>query len=223
MVLDTSRSETYFMYEPTNLVFDLLDVHKQSLDPRSVTGFVRRHGLLFHGAPDLSSSTVKEPLSQWRESLGQFNIVARLYMELKDSEDEGPTELMRESFRVLRSNTDPPEGEEVSDQELLETMSVLFAEWVTEGMKGTGAGLSSSCWLDVSPKSPTTFLLLQIPENLLTAAYSQFAHLVSDKAPILSCPGCGRLFVPESGKQKYHSKSCASTSRWRRWKEAQPE
>lgn len=222
-MLDTSRSETYFIYEPTDLVFDLLDVHRQGLSPPSVTSFVRRYGLLFHGVTDLSSGTVKEPLSKWRESLEQFNIVARLYMELKDSEEKGPTELMRESFRILRSNIGIPEGEEASDEELLEAMSVLFAEWVTEGMKGTSAGLSSSCWLDVSPKSPTTFLLLQIPKNLVAAAYSQFAHFVSDKAPILSCPGCGRLFVPESGRQKYHSKSCASTSRWRRWKEAQPE
>ncbi len=223
VVLDPARSETYFMYEPTDLVFDLLDVYRDGLDTLSVARFVRRHGLLFHGSQDMSAGPFKEPLSKWREDLGQLNMVARLYMDLKESEENGPTELMRESFRAIKANIGALEGQEVSDKDLLGAVSVLFAEMVTEGMQGTSAGLTSTCWLDVAPKSPTTFLLLQVPKDLVTAAYSQFANLIASKAPIVPCPGCGRLFVPESGKQKYHSKSCASTSRWRRWKAAQPE
>jgi hypothetical protein len=223
VVLDPARSETYYMYEPTNLVFDLLDVYRDNLDASSVTRFVRRYGLLFHGSPNISAGPFKEPLSKWREDLEQLDLIARLYMDLKESEENGPTELMLKSFRAIRANFDVPEGQETSDKDLLGAVSVLFAEMVTNGMQGTSARLASTCWLDITPKSPTTFLLLQVPKNLVTAAYSQFAHLVASKAPIVPCPGCGRLFVPESEKQKYHSKSCASTSRWRRWKAAQPE
>ncbi len=86
-------------------------------------------------------------------------------------------------------------------------------------MQGTATGLVSTCRLDVSPKGPTKFLLSQLPPNLVAAAYSAFAFHIANKAPVLECPGCGRLFVPKSGKQKYHSESCASTSRWRRWSE----
>ena len=40
---------------------------------------------------------------------------------------------------------------------------------------------------------------------------TELAYLVGTRAEIEICPGCGRFFSPESGKQKYCTTSCAST------------
>lgn len=220
VILDEGRAEPYFLFEPTDLVFDLLEVYDpDSLDPKTVTRFARRYGLLYHGAADLGSGHCRESLDGWHEDLATLNLVARMYMGLIESVKNGLTEEMRQTFKFMNV----PKGHEPTDKERLEAVSVALAEWITEGMEGTRAGLASTCSLDVEPRDPTTFLLLQRPTNLLTAAYSQFAFFIAHKAPILACPGCGRLFVPKSGKQKYCMPSCASTSRWRRWKEHQVE
>ena len=77
--------------------------------------------------------------------------------------------------------------------------------------------------LGASFSSPDRFLLSINPPNLLSLAYVRFAHAIVDRVPMVECPGCGRTFIPKSGKQKYCTKSCASTSRWRRWKEKQTD
>jgi hypothetical protein len=151
--------------------------------------------------------------------LASLNLVARLYVDLLESVKHGPTEQMRRTFEFL----DIPDNYEPNDEECLEAVSVVLAEWITEGMQGTEAGLVSTSRLDVHPRGPATFLLAQLPPDLLAAAYGQFALLIANKAPISTCPGCGRLFNPKSGKQKYCTSSCASTSRWRRWKDRQAE
>lgn len=220
VILDEGRADPYFLFEPTDLVFDLLDVYdSDGLDPKAVTRFARRYGLLYHGMSDLGTGHCREPLDRWYEDLANFNLVARLYMGLVESVRHGPTEQMRQTFELVGD----ADNKGFTDEGYLEAVSVALAEWVTEGMQGTRAGLVSTSGLDVSPRSPDTFLLTQLPENLLTAAYSQFAFLIANKAPISTCPGCGRLFVPKSGKQQYCAPSCASTSRWRRWKETKSE
>jgi len=70
---------------------------------------------------------------------------------------------------------------------------------------------------------PATFLLSQLSPNLVAQAYSQFAFLIANKAPLATCPRCSRLFSLKSGKQKYCTPRCASTSRWRRWKDRRVE
>ena len=68
---------------------------------------------------------------------------------------------------------------------------------------------------------PGEFVFGHQPPNLHKALYTNLATMIAQRAELKECPGCGRLFHPESGKQKYCTKSCASTSRWRRWKEQQ--
>jgi len=55
--------------------------------------------------------------------------------------------------------------------------------------------------------------------NLISAAYAELAALVATKAEFKECSGCGRAFLPGSGKQKYHGPQCATRSRQRRWKQ----
>src|SRR5215217_6285378 len=218
VMLDEARATPYYIFEPPDLLFDLLNVYRpDGLEAADVTGFVRRYGLLHHGERELGSGECRESLEAWQDELESLNLVARLYMDLVESEKSGPTERMREVFSVVKSPDNPPP----TDEECLQVVSVALAEWITEGMQDTTVGLASTVWLDTRPQGPTTFLLSQVPPNLVAAAYSQFAFLIANKAGLATCPGCGRLFHPKSGKQKYCTESCASTSRWRRWKEGQ--
>ena len=68
---------------------------------------------------------------------------------------------------------------------------------------------------------PGKFGLQLAPQNLVGAAYGRYASVIAKWEEVKECPGCGRMFFPESGRQKYCTKSCASTSRWRRWKARQ--
>jgi hypothetical protein len=219
VVLDEARATPYYIFEPPNLLFDLLNVYRPTgLEASDVTGFVRRYGLLHHGEGELGSGQCRESLDKWHEELADLDTTARLYIDLAESARNGLTESMRERFAHIPTPSDEPHPE---DEEFLGAASIVLAEWITEGMQDTKAGLASTVWLDTQPQGPTTFLLSQLPPNLVAAAYSQFAFLIANKAPLATCPGCGRLFHPKSGKQKYCTSSCASTSRWRRWNDRQ--
>lgn len=218
VVLDEGRATPYYIFEPPDLLFDLLNVYQPGgLEASDVTGFVRRYGLLYHGEVDLGSGECRESLETWQDELESLNLVTRLYIDLVESKKNGPTETMREVFSVVEDSDDPAP----TDEEYLQAVSVALAEWITEGMQDTKAGLVSTVGLNTQPRGPTTFLLSQLPPNLVAAAYSQFALLIANKALLATCPGCGRMFHPKSGKQRYCTPSCASTSRWRRWKEGQ--
>ena len=66
---------------------------------------------------------------------------------------------------------------------------------------------------------PGDIRLAYSPLNLISAAYADLAALVATKAEFKECSGCGRAFLPGSGKQKYHDPQCATRSRQRRWKQ----
>jgi hypothetical protein len=117
----------------------------------------------------------------------------------------------------------PEEAVTQNDQILINTARLIIGEVVTSKLGGTSMGLVSSAFTNLGPNNPDSFLLSQNPPHLLAAAYVNFAQAIVHRAPIEECPGCGRRFIPRSGKQKYHIESCASTSRWRRWKEDQTE
>ena len=221
VILDEARATPYYIFEPPELLFDLLNVYRpEGLEASDVTGFVRRYGLLHHGVGELGSGQCRESLEKWHEELVDLDRAARLYINLAESARSGLTESLRESFAHIPTPSGQPHPE---DEELLGAASIALAEWITEGMQDTRAGLASTVWLDTQPRGPTTFLLSQLPPNLLAAAYSQLAFLIAHKAPLATCPGCGRLFHPKSGKQRYCTSSCASTSRWRRWKDRRVE
>lgn len=220
VILDENRAETYYLYEPTDLLFDLADLGAgtNKRDPREVVSFVRRYGLLWHGAEHVGSGRCQEPLSEWWSEAGIVAVTGDLYMRLKDSERAGSAERLRTApvdFTSIFGSKAP------DDEGLMGQASVFLAEAICMKLEGCDLGVASSVQLDVEPKGPGIFLLSQQPPNLISAAYAQLAMAMVNHAPMQNCPGCGRMFIPTSGKQKYHSKSCASTSRWRRWKASQ--
>jgi hypothetical protein len=222
VVLDEDRAQQSYIYEPADLMFELADLAADwdSRDTRDVLAFVRRNGLLWHVAEDLGTGECREPLSEWWIESRTLAVLMNLYADLKDSVKTGSADPLRRTIidftELFQAN--PPESD---DQTLMEQASVYLAEAVTMKLEGCRMGLTSSVRLDAKPKGPGIFLLSQRPPNLLAAAYVHFAQAISNRAPMEECPGCGRMFIPESGKQKYCTKRCASTSRWRRWKARQ--
>jgi hypothetical protein len=203
------------MFEVTELAADW-----DSRDTRDVLSFVGRNGLLWHGAEDLGTGRCREPLDEWRQESRILAVLMNLYADLKDSIETGSALPLR---RTLVDFTELFQAAptEPDDHALMEQASVYLAEAVTTKLEGCQMGLTSSALLDVRPRGPGIFLLSQRPPNLMAAAYVQFAQAIANRAPVEECLGCGKMFIPESGKQKYCTKSCASTSRWRRWKERQ--
>jgi hypothetical protein len=92
---------------------------------------------------------------------------------------------------------------DAGDQELMDDVSVNLAEVISGKLQNCRMRLSSSVDLDTDPKGPGIFLMLSSPPDLLSAAYVQLAQFMADRAPMEECPGCGRVFIPSSGKQKY--------------------
>jgi hypothetical protein len=220
VVLDEDRAEQYYMYESADLMFKLADLAADwnKRDARDVLAFVRRYGLFWHGADDLGTGECREPLSKWWDESRLLAVIMDLYVDLKESVKVGAADPLR---TALIDFTTAFEAQAPNDQILVEQASIFLAEVVSEKLQGCSLGVASSVQLDIKPKGPGIFLLQQNPPDLLTAAYVQFAQAIFNRAPIEECPGCGRMFIPKSGKQKFCTPSCASTNRWRRWKEKQ--
>jgi hypothetical protein len=83
-------------------------------------------------------------------------------------------------------------------------------------------GLQNGHWGMVTTARPGELKLAYFPSNLVDAAYANLASLIATRAEFKECPGCGRMFAPASGKQKYHSPQCATRARQRRWKREKP-
>ena len=222
IVLDESRAEKYFLLEPEGLLFDFADLthpDPTNPDPQHAKAFARRYGLLWHGAEDLDGGQCREPLQRWWEESYDLAVSLDLYVRLTEAVDAKSAEPLR---AAAGNFMDFVEGGSLDDDDYwIEAASLVLAEVVSIKLNDCKLGLASSLGIDVEPRSPVTFLLAHRPHDLVEAAYALFAMAIVHRAPMRWCPGCGRMFTPRSGKQKYHSPSCASTSRWRRWNQRQ--
>ena len=171
---------------------------------------------------DLFSCRSATYASSCNEVVLEMTFVLEFWQDLRKSIRQDSAVPLR---RTLKKYADIFEDApmDAGDQELMDDVSVNLAEVISGKLQNCRMGLSSSVDLDTDPKGPGIFLMLSSPPDLLSAAYVQPAQFMADRAPMEECPGCGRVFIPSSGKQKYCSKSCASTTRWHRWKQKQAE
>jgi hypothetical protein len=222
IVLDESRAEEYFLFEPKDLLFDFADLtypHPVNPDPQRAVAFARRYGLLWHGKEDLDGGQCREPLQRWWEESFDLAVLLDLYIRLLEAVDTNSAEPLR---AAAGNYMEFVEGGSLDDDEYwIESASLVLAEVVSIKLKDCKLGLASTLGIDVEPKRPDIFLLAHRPDDLVESAYALFAMAIVHRAPMRWCAGCGRMFTPRSGKQKYHSKSCANTSRWRRWNQKQ--
>lgn len=221
VILDESRAESYYIHEADNelmFAFAGLVADWDNLDYRDVLAFVRRYGLLRHGVDSLENGECHEPLADMWVEARIFAEFLELYADLRESVRTGSVE----PLRTAKIDFSRFFGYKPADDETLMTQaSVFLGEQVTEALEGCSHGVVSTALGEFG--NPDRFLLSIKPPNLLSLAYVRFAQVIVDRAPMEECPGCGRTFIPESGKQKYCTKSCASTSRWRRWKDRQDD
>jgi hypothetical protein len=221
IALDEERAQTYYLFESTDLLFDLADLVSDPAnpDPRNAITFVRRHGLLWHGEKDLGSGKCRESLEEWWDEACTLAATTDLYVRLKDSVRSGSAE------PLLTGPIDYAAFEDDSitknTESLIEFTSLFLAEMISTRLEGCSLGITSSMSIDVKSREPLSFLLMQNPTDLVSGAYIQLAQAMANRVPVEVCPGCGKMFMPESGKQKYCTTSCANTSRWRRWHERQ--
>ena len=223
VVLDEDRAKTYYMYEARDLSFELahLASGKNRLDTDDLLAFVRRYGLLWHGAEDLGTGNCRESVKDiWVES-GMLSSIIRMYADMRSALDTDLTDPLRRTMNefVVAFNAYPPPMDD--DEKLMDLASVYLAEALNLKLEDCRAGVASTVLVDTQPRGPDRFMLTHIAPNLLTAAHAHFARTIVERAPVIECPGCGRRFTPSSGKQKYHDKRCANAARWRRWNQKQ--
>jgi hypothetical protein len=222
VVADITRTEEYVIYRPKDLPFDLASLAPISgnFDARKVPSFVRRYGLLWHGPAQIEDGVASESLSDWQEAAEEASFIIEHYRVLRraiETNSLAPVEHLVEAYstsvNLSATNT----------EECLGQLSIVLADLVTERLGRCTLGLVAAAGLRIADDAPGRFMIAHHPRDLVSAAYAQLAVYVASQAEVRECPGCGIIFVPESGKQKYHSPSCANTARWRRWKDRQAE
>jgi hypothetical protein len=212
VVLDEERAELYTPYNMDRAIFELAAL-VQSKD--NIGAFVRRYGLLRREPELLGTGKCRESVSEWHDAIQGAWAAVHLYRKLREAAKTGSAD----PVRALGIDwTKAPETS--TDKEYLASRSILLARLINDQLRHCPTALapvySSEHGIELGG-----FVFTSTPPDLLTAAYADFATLVATRAELKECPGCGRMFFPESGRQKYCTKSCASTSRWRRWKERQ--
>jgi hypothetical protein len=214
IVLDEDRAESYLLDSPElteRLAFDLaaLSLYKAQPDPQDALTFVRKYGLLWHDARAVGSGECRESLKEWGSAAGGLATAVIFYRHLHDALQLGSANTVREFLESL--GFDFPEAQ--SDEQYLMATSVFLANLLDARLR--------DCRWTVVAEAPGEFRFVEKPPDLVVASYSHLALLISSKSEIKECPGCRRLFRPDTAKQKYHNAQCASAARWRRWKERQ--
>ena len=212
VVLDEERAERYTPYHMDRAIFELAAL-VQSKD--NIGAFVRRYGLLRREPELLGTGKCRESVSEWHDANQGAWAAVHLYHKLREAAKTGSAD----PVRALGIDwTKAPETS--TDKEYLEVQSILLARLINDQLGHCPTALVPAS-LSEQGGELGAFVFTSTPPDLLTAAYADFATLVATRAELKECPGCGVLFHPKSGKQKYHDPSCANSARWRRWKEKQ--
>ena len=217
IVLDENRAEHYLLYQNEGLLFELAGLGDGDKEQKALA-FVRRYGLLWHEVRDVGSGKCRESLEVWFKAVGYLRFAMALYQSLRESVRIGSTEPLRKFDRMMPDDV----VEQLTDEIRLGVAHKVLADMITDGLEDCKIGVGPNV-INHEDFVPGKFGFSMLPSNLLDAAWAEFTYLVGTRAEIETCPGCGSFFSPESGKQKYCTKSCASTSRWRRWKNRQVE
>jgi hypothetical protein len=211
LILDEDRAERY---RPDNLGRAIFELAAAS-DYQGFRAFVRRYGLLWHGPESLGTGECRESVSGWQQAAYEARVVVLLYMKLREAERTGSADPVRSL-----DMTWPGLPETSNDKDYLKQVSGGLAGLINNHVAQYPTVLIPAFSFE-EKAPPGEFVFGHQPPNLHAALYTTFATMIAQRAELKECVGCGRIFHPESGKQKYCTKSCASTSRWRRWKEQQ--
>jgi len=211
IILDENRAERYMPDNLDRAIFELASVS----DYQDFRAFVRRYGLLWHGPDFLGTGECRESVSEWQKAAHEANLIVLLYVKLGEAERTGSADSLR-SLNIAWQGL----PETSTDEDYLKQISTNLARLINNHLAQYPTVLIPAFMFE-EKAPPGEFVFGRQPPNLHEALYTDLATMIAQRAELKECPGCGRLFHPESGKQKYCTKSCASTSRWHRWKEQQ--
>lgn len=230
--------ETYQAFTPEHserILFDLpqlalldFDGDKLTIDYKRSLAFAEEHGLIWHGSDHAGKGEFREPLSAWWLAACELQLTVTLYSKLKESlegenadpirnylrslRDEG---VFKRSKRLLLSNDDDALREFASDQ---------LSERITRGMEDCTPTLLAGCRLineeGAKVGAAGDFYFGNDPGSLFGAANYALASLISRKEVFLDCEGCGRMFRPNHGHQRFCEERCYERHRKRLQRES---
>lgn len=228
IILDEGRAEEYGYSTPEQseqMTFDLAVIGAGGPDEKEVSTFVRRYGLLFHGANDLGSGECRESLQDWWTEAGRLNFVGAFYQTIQDAKNENSARPVQDFLRRHGAKGFPfldPHSEHFVE-DYISAASIRLQGMINEGLnEGSNEAPPTRqkkrrSWWGLAAVGPGEFRLTQYPPDLLTRAYSAFALLIATNTETEFCRVCGRQFRPASKNSPPACKHDQSTYRsWRR-------
>jgi hypothetical protein len=215
LVLEPEGSESYQPGFESGLAYELTGVS----DPDDAIAFVRRWGLLRHGA-FTDSKPLREPFEEWLATVTAFRYTLLLYDLLMRSlagDEEALDELEGTWGEVVRGAFNEPSTDRAG---LLVQVSELIAGMVTKGMQSSSVRLDSATLVD---DDPGTFVIGTTSPDLVGFAYNELATIINGRTPIERCEMCGRFFEVVDARQRHCSKACAGRARSRRFRRKRAE
>jgi hypothetical protein len=218
IVLDAGDTEVYRAFDPEHteaLLFDLMAL--ENLDRRSAEAFARKHGLLWHGPPDLGIEPIRESILEWRIAGYELKKSAALYLILSLAVANDSAQPVQQYFRRQRDRGEFTGRIPDNPDECLRFASKQLAERIARELDGFGTTFVSSCGglpEGVQSYGPLDFRFGDRPSNLVAVANAQLGRILVKKQLFKYCAECGQMFWPKRKDQIYH-KACGDRKRQR--------
>jgi hypothetical protein len=230
IILDEDRAEEYehgVVFHHPDILFDLTGVR----EPADALGFVRRYGLLWHGADDEPEH--RESFADWRRLIERVNAVLELYAITQEAGAgnlegiarlRGAREATAYGVRLLADKADAADKEVISAfiarlashdlADSLDSHRQLIGMEISLGLQHSGTTY------EVFP-TESGFVWMAHADNLEGYVWHQIASIVTEQQTLKTCDECGRFFEQKDARQRFCTSQCAGRARHRRWREKQ--
>lgn len=218
IVLDQGRAEKYEFLNPEaseKMAFELAVLPWHKRDEREIVSFVRRYGLLSHGAEDVKRGEYRESLEDWWREATSLHFIGAFYQTLMDSKKSGSTKKIRDFLQPygLEFRGRIPVDVDFDEACLVEA-SIMLSNFINAGMNGRRN--EERCVWGLNAIGPGAFRLTQHPPDLISRAYAAFATLIANNAETRFCVVCGKQYRPKPRQGETCGEACASTNRGRK-------
>jgi hypothetical protein len=209
LVLDRAAAQGYQPISERELVFELAAV----IDADAALAFAARYGIL---RPRGEGKNPRQSLAEFLREAAKVHVILELNRVLGAAVagERGALRRARDLSATIAKEFRAPSRD---DAQMLEQLSAAIADLVNEGGAGTEMRIESAARWEVDME-PDVFMFSAHPRDLLGAAYHHLAMLLVSRAPMRTCEGCGRFFIVEHGRQRFHDETCASRARQRRYR-----
>lgn len=195
-------------------------VNKRVRKPALAIDFARRHGLLWH-RPQRDGDDCQESWRSWLVAGYKLSLTVALYARLREAIITESTENLKASLQNTRDVGNAYGVIPADDATLLEHVSILLAERITEGLEGCSPTLLAACSLESAPGvkegPPGDFRASINPSNLVAVAYNELVTLMEMKVEFRECIACGKFwrFNPDihHSNRRYCEDACYERTR----------